>query len=336
MLLGENFTQTLKIWVDDFQQNSAREVDNWLGTKLQEALGSSEGLSAKGEITEGVATYEKNKRDIIEAYENGKSKEEWLADKLQTATSDLQKEEQTKVLAAVHKGLTDAIGIETEENTEEENSSYELTGSMVAKSVGELTTARVMQVFGEETEPEEILEGDVEDSAFIEESLNNNTDGELKKIASGVLTVLVKGGRIPFIPATAPVKVITQIACFGVDHAKTIMQIAKKEISLTEGLRIIARDAISTMFGILSNSDGKMDGDSILGRIPFLQKPLQYVNKISDAVLQFVGGEELKEKVKAVKQRIAPVARDFVRSFVHETVSVVRSVATKIANFLFG
>lgn len=336
MLLGENFTQTLKIWVDDFQQNSAREVDNWLGTKLQEALGSSEGLSAKDEITEGVATYEKNKRDIIEAYENGKSKEEWLADKLQTATSDLQKEEQTKVLAAVHKGLTDAIGIETEENTEEENSSYELTGSMVAKSVGELTTARVMQVFGEETEPEEILEGDVEDSAFIEESLNNNTDGELKKIASGVLTVLVKGGRIPFIPATAPVKVITQIACFGVDHAKTIMQIAKKEISLTEGLRIIARDAISTMFGILSNSDGKMDGDSILGRIPFLQKPLQYVNKISDAVLQFVGGEELKEKVKAVKQRIAPVARDFVRSFVHETVSVVRSVATKIANFLFG
>lgn len=336
MLLGENFAQTLKLWVDDFQENKSRKVDDWLGAKLQEALGSNEGISARDEIAEGIATYEKNKQDIIAAYENGKSKEEWLANKLQIATSDLQKEEQTKVLATVHKGLTDAIGIETEQSIGEENSSYELTGSMVAKSVGELTTARVMQVFGEETESDEILDGDVEDSAFIEESLKNNTDGELKKIASGALTVLVKKGRIPFIPATAPIKVITQIACFGVDHAKTVMQMAKKEISLTEGLRIIARDAISTMFGILSNSDGKIDGNSILGRIPFLKKPLQYVSKVSDAVLQFVGGEELREKVQAVKQRIAPIARDFVQNFVRETVSVVRRVASKIANFLFG
>lgn len=330
---GRSFKQILKTWVNEFSEKNDVITENFISSKLQEELGEN-ALPVKNEILSGIETYERNKSDIQKAIQNGQSKEEWLADKLQVSTAGLEKNEQIKVLASLHENLTSALGIETATNTEQEY--FELEGNMLVKSVGELATARVMQVFGEE----DAIEGqdfeETEYSEFVEQSLERNTDSDLKKIASAALITLVKKGKIPLIPSATPVNAVVQIACFGIDHAKTIIRIAKREISLTEGLSIIARDAISTIFGILGGSEGKIDGIGLAKRIPVLGKPLQYINKISDAVLGFVKNGELKEKIHTVKEKIVPVARGFVHNFVHEAVSVVKNVASRIKNFLFG
>lgn len=245
-----------------------------------------------------------------------------------------EKNEQLKVLASIHEKLTSSLGVETD-IAEETQEHFELEGNVLAKSIGELATARVMQVFGEEDfNSDDNSEEDY--SEFIEQSLESNSDDDLKKIASTALVVLVKKGKIPLIPVSTPVHAIVQIACFGIDHAKTIIKIAKGEISLTEGLGIIARNAVSTIFGIIGGSEGKIDGLGLAQRIPVLGKPLQYINKISNTVLGFVKSGELKEKIHAVKEKIVPVARGFVHNFVHEAVSVVRNVASRIKSFLFG
>lgn len=329
----KNFTKTLKTWVNEFSDKNDVLADSFISSKLQEELGT-DALLVKNEILLGIATYEKNKSDIEKAVQSGQSKEEWLANKLNKSTSGLEKNEQIKVLASVHEKLSSCLGVETD-IAEEVQEHFELERNMLAKSIGELATARVMQVFGEENSS---TDNDYEEdySEFIEQSLESSSDDDLKKIASTALVVLVKKGKIPLIPVATPVHAIVQIACLGIDHAKTIMRIAKKEISFTEGLGIIARDAVSAIFGIIGGSEGKIDGLELAQRIPVLGKPLQYISKVSDTVLGFVKGGELKKKIHAVKERIVPVAREFVHNFVHEAVSVVKNVASRIKNFLFG
>lgn len=85
----KNFTQTLKTWVNEFSNNDAI-ADNFISSKLQEEFGTDSQL-VKNEILSGIATYENNKNDIERAVKNGRSKEEWLTDKLNESTSGLKK-----------------------------------------------------------------------------------------------------------------------------------------------------------------------------------------------------------------------------------------------------
>lgn len=335
-VLGNVFSDTLKNWVNDFDTHKEMGVDNWLSKKLGEAFSDknvSEVENIKIEIFENIEKYERNKEEIQQAYEQGQSKEEWLAEKLETSTEELDKSEQMEVLGTVHNGLLDALGeIDSSQSVEVEETA-ELESKRVANSVGEIATVRIMQVLGEEDEDESAK---VEPSEFIEESLKNHSEIALKKMASGALVSLVKKGRIPLIPPTTPVGIITHIACFGIDHAKTIVQMARKEISLTEGLRRITQGAVSTIFGMLSDAKGKIGKGGLSGLMSAFQKPLSYVSKVSNSVLKFIGGEELKTKVQEVKKRLVPVAQNFVREFVSTAASKVRSIASRIKSFLFG
>lgn len=331
---GNLFKQTLKSWVDSYVTEKGASIDDWVKSKLQEHLGA-EADATYMELSEGISAYEKNKRDIQTAYGNGSSKEEWLAEKLQNATGELVQKERVEVFSVIQKGLAENLGIELEpeDDLTPTQEVYALEDKMLAKTTSELISARAMQL----NEDDEFIDAEFEEdySEFVERALQSNEDDSLKKLASGALVSLVKADKIPIIPAVTPVRTVAQIACLGVDNAKTLVRVAKKEISLTEGLRIITQNTVSAVFEMLSDASGKISLMGVLQRIPMLGKPLQIVNKVSNALTTMVGTTELRAKVEAVKQRVMPIAREFTQNFVSRTVSMVKNAFTRVKNFLF-
>lgn len=332
-----SFTRTLKSWVDDYAQNKEMGVENFLVSRLGQTLTGVSPAAIQEmthTISSEISSYEQGKEEIQSAVDAGSSKEEWLSKLLQEETAELGAQNQTKILGTLHNGLMDAMGIpNAEESTEEENAP--LQSSMIAKSVSDLATGRVMQALGDESELD-VEEDETERSEFVEEALKSNSDTELKTLASGAMVVLHKMGKLPMIPQTAPIQAVVNIACFAVDHARTVAQIARKEISLTEGLSRIARDSFAAMRGILRGRHGKFTSEGIIEALPILKKPMALVNSISKGITNLIGDEKVQEKIAAVRERIIPVAQNFAQEFVRTTVSVVQSVATGIKNFLFG
>lgn len=332
-----SFTRTLKSWVDDYVQNKEMGIENFLVSRLGSAFTETNPTELKDmaqTISSEISSYEQSKEEIKNTIDEGGSKEEWLSNLLQKETEELGSENQTKVLGNLHNGLMEAMGIPTADELKEEEKPP-LQSSVIAKSVSDLATGRVMQALGDETEAD-AEEEDVEGSEFVEEALKSNSDTELKALASGTMVVLHKMGKLPMIPQTAPIQAVINIACFAVDHAKTVVQIARKEISLTEGLSRIARDSFAAMRGILRGGRGKFTPEGIAEALPILKKPMALVNKISQGITNLIGDEKVQEKIALVRERIIPVAQNFAREFVQTTVSVVQRVATGIKNFLFG
>ncbi|MCH5268527.1 MAG: hypothetical protein J1E62_09305 [Lachnospiraceae bacterium] len=339
IMLSENtsFTHSLKEWIDEYSSQKEKGIEGFLAKKLSEkisGISSGEIETISQEIKEEINAYEAGKQEIQQAVDTGVSKEEWLSEKLMEETEGLSPEDQVDVLGSIHSGLMNSLGIE-EEQSAEQTEDAPLENNMIAKSIGNLVAGRVMQILGDESEIES-EDIPVEKCEFVEEALKNNSDAELKTLASGALVTLHRLGKLPMIPQTVPVKALTNIACFAVDHAKTICQIARKEISLTEGLSRIARDSFSAMYRIMLGKNGKLTMAGIVDAMPILEKPMALVNKISKGITNLLGEEKIQEKIEVVRERIVPVAQSFVREFVQTSISVVQSVASKIKNFLFG
>ncbi|MDY3853929.1 MAG: hypothetical protein SO170_03040 [Butyribacter sp.] len=330
-----SFAKVLKNWADDYSQNKEQGIKTFLVSKLDETLSDNkiiDGQKVSDIIISEIDCYEQSKQDIQNAIESGESKEEWMSTILLQETEGLGKEEQKKVLGTLHNGLMENMDIPVEQVQGEENAP--LQSSLIAKSVSNLATGRVMQVLSDESEVEK--KEDVGYSDFVEEALKDNSDTELKAMASGVMVVLHKMGKLPLIPQTAPIQAVVNVACFAVDHAKTVTQIARKEISLTEGLSRIARDSFAAIRGILRGGHGKFTAEGIVEALPILEKPMALVNKISQGITNLIGDERVQEKIGMVREQIIPVAQNFAREFVQTSISVVKSVASKITNFLFG
>jgi hypothetical protein len=331
---GVGFTKMLKSWADDYSQKKEQGMESFLVSKMSSVLSGS--TADTGKVTDiifsEINAYEQSKQEIQQAIDSGSSKEEWMSNLLLKETGEQGTESQTKILGTLHNGLMETMGLSISGEQEEDNAPMQ--NSLIAKSVSDLVTGRTMQILAEEGETDETE--DTESSEFVEEILKSDSDNELKTLASGVMVALHQMGRLPLIPQTASIQAVVNITCFAVDHAKTVAQIARKEISLTEGLSRIARDSFAAMRGILKGKHDKFTMEGIVEAMPILEKPLTLVNKISQGITNLIGDEKVQEKIEMVREQIIPVAQSFAREFVEETVSVVRSVATKIKNFLFG
>jgi len=332
---GVGFTQALKEFMQDTKLIGTGNLTAWLQDKMLSVFGGT-GLSIAEEIVSGIRTYERNQAEISRAISEGKSKEEWVSEKVLDAVDGLEEKEKKQVLTALHQNLIEELGIET--NTEEneivmtEQREFEQENRYIAQSFAEMSTVRAMQVIGMETEEST----EVEHSDVMENFLNEATSDSLKKIASGALVAAVKKGLLSVFPATAPVHIITQIACFGVDNAKIIYKVAQKELSFTEGLRIISQKAVATLFGVVADENGKVSMTSLTQRMPFLKKPMEYISHVSSSILQFAGNESLRMEIGRVKQKMVPVVQNMIGEFVKCSFSTVKRIANRINNKVFN
>lgn len=332
-----SFTQVLRSWVDDYSKNKELGIENFLVSQFEksiEGIDFSESKEMLQIISSEINTYEQRKEEIESAVDAGSSKEEWMSDFLLKNTEEYGQEDQTKILGTLHNGLADAMEISNLKQPEMEENAP-LQGVTLAKSISDLTTGRVMQVLGEETESNE--ENDYTgNSEFVENALKSNSDIELKTLASGAMVVLQHLGKLPMIPQTVPIQVITNIACIAVDHAKTIAKVARKEISLTEGLSRIARNSFAAICGILQGKHKKLTTEGVTESVPILKNSMPIINKISTGITNLIGDEALQGNLVLVKKQVISVAKSFVPEFIKAAIPMVRNVAHGIKNFFLG
>lgn len=332
-----SFTQVLRSWVDDYSKNKELGIENFLISQFEksiEGIDFSESKEMLQIISSEINTYEQRKEEIESAVDAGSSKEEWMNNFLLKNTEEYGQEDQTNILGTLHNGLADAMGISNLKQPEMEENAP-LQGVTLAKSISDLTTGRVMQVLGEETESNE--ENDYTgNSEFVENALKSNSDIELKTLASGAMVVLQHIGKLPMIPQTVPIQVITNISCIAVDHAKTIAQIARKEISLTEGLSRIARNSFAAICGILQGKHNKLTSEGVMESVPILKNSMPIINKISAGITNLIGDEVFQENLALVKNQVISVTKNFAQGFIKAAIPMVRNVARGIKNFLFG
>lgn len=332
-----SFTQVLRSWVDGYSKNKELGIENFLVSQFEKSIkgiDSSESKEMLQIISSEINTYEQRKEEIERAVDAGGSKEEWMSDFLLMNTEEYGQKDQTNILGTLHNGLADAVGISYNKQPETEKTAP-LQGVTLAKSISDLTTGRVMQVLGEDTESDE--ENDYTgNSEFVENALKSNSDIELKTLASGAMVVLQHIGKLPMIPQTVPTQVITNIACIAVDHAKTIAQIARKEISLTKGLSQIARNSFSAICGILQGKHKKLTSEGIMESVPILKNSMPIINKISSGITNLIGDEVFQENLALVKNQVISVTKNFAQGFIKAAIPMVRNVAHGIKNFFLG
>lgn len=334
LMSGNSFENEFKNWIEGLALETIPLGDDWVLEKLSENMRDKNKIQVEKiyvEILDNIDKYERNKENIETVYLNGISKEEWLANKLKNAVEEESITEKILILNDLRLGLFEALGISVE-NKELENELYINEENFLANSIGEMVIARIMQVLGEDDES--TREFGV--SKFVTDSLSSHNDNkELKKLTSSVLVSLVQTGKAIYLPSNIPVGILVHVACFAIDNTSIFLKIAKREMSLTEALCIISQNAVSSIFGMLTNKENKISKDRLAGTLCFLKEPLRIVNEIMDTVFGFVD-MELRDRVKAVKRRFMPTACSLAKRFVERTVITTKNIFSKVKNFLFS
>lgn len=106
----ENLKPIIEDFVESYEQNQDKPIEDWLKEKLQTELpdkSEMEVQSITSEIIESIKTFENQKESLKEARLKGRSKESWFAQKVKEATSGTSVDQTVKYL----KNLDEAVKI---------------------------------------------------------------------------------------------------------------------------------------------------------------------------------------------------------------------------------
>lgn len=97
----ENLQPMVEDFVESYELNQDRPVEEWLSEKLQTELPErtqEEVQTMAKEIVESIRTFEANKKSLSETIATGRSKESWFASKVKEATSRMSVEQTVQYL----------------------------------------------------------------------------------------------------------------------------------------------------------------------------------------------------------------------------------------------
>lgn len=107
----ENLKPIVEDFVESYEQNQNRPVEEWLSEKLQTELPDKtqeEVQVMAKEIVESVRTFESTKESLSETVATGRSKESWLAEQVKTATSRMSVEQTVQYLQSLDNAVNTA------------------------------------------------------------------------------------------------------------------------------------------------------------------------------------------------------------------------------------
>ena len=107
----ENLKPIVEDFVESYEQNQDRPVEEWLSEKLQTELPDKtqeEVQSMAKEIVESVRTFESTKKSLSETGATGRSKESWFAEQVKTATSRMSVEQTVQYLQSLDNAVNTA------------------------------------------------------------------------------------------------------------------------------------------------------------------------------------------------------------------------------------
>ena len=106
-----NLSPLLEDFIDSYEQNKDKPIDEWLSKKLQSELpekAPEEVHEMVTEIIESVQTFEDKKESLAEHVAKGQSKESWFAEQVKQATSRMSAEQTVQYLQGLDNAVKEA------------------------------------------------------------------------------------------------------------------------------------------------------------------------------------------------------------------------------------
>lgn len=264
-----NLYNLIKKFVKSYDDQVENEGDKWLNNTLgmeYSDVKEEEIQTMSSKIQQSVDIWEENMASLKEACEQGISKEEWLADKLQEASIGSGVSEYGRDLSVIssllhasnQRSISEIDGKKfdagAEQNlvsdviakdSEDEWNTYKVhaLAAQLGKEVDVSNMAGLITGKGREI-AESVLDDESAGIPRIADALQNGNDRDLKIAVTAALKKGIESGYVPLMPQNTPLAMVSGVACFGVEQAKSILQYANGEISARKALEDTGRSAI--------------------------------------------------------------------------------------------
>ncbi len=340
------------------------QLETWLENELKTSLADrteKEISKLSHELIEGVKIFQENAQSLERACNNGQTKEEWLKDRLQAVAKEkvVDMQEYGKYLSLLNQAMTDSnqammeaiqskggtIKLDGASHMLEMPSNIEwnpYNTAALALNIGKhaslagiggaaLSTGFKLGMKAARGE-------DIKGADVISAALLSGNDQEIKSAAAGALQVGIDRGFIPLLPKNLPASSVSNIACLGIENARTFALLADGKISTIQALENVARGSVATVSGLSCEGIGATIGASLLSFVPVVGTTVGGIvgglvgrmagSKIGQAIHKGI------EKIKPVAVSVAKTTWNAVKSTAKAVGGFVKSAARKIASFL--
>lgn len=163
---------------------------------------------------------------------------------------------------------------------------------------------------GEEIKSEEV----------IETALTSGVDFGIKAATAGAIKVASEKGIFSLIPKGTPASMFANIAHIAIENVKIAAKVAKKELTVKEGLEKMEQTTVSVTAGLVTMSEGAAWG--ALGGLIVLGPVGAAIGGFVGGTVGYMAGSKLGETIVKCAQKVRDVA-----------VGVVKKIGSGIKNF---
>ncbi len=328
--------------IGSYDENSGNT--EWLTKKLAEELPdktSEEIGKLADEIQTGARQWNEDVASINAACEDGQTKEEWFADRMQKSMEGVDTSDYGDYLASLDASLhranqaamNAADGSENElplpkavalPDEAHEAWDEETTRAMAAHLGQEAAISGMAGLAlraGWRLAEASPLGGHLPQLEKVGEALRSGDDEGVKQAVSAALTVGVAQGKVPFLPKNTPVPILSGVACYGVDQAKVMLQYADGEIGAEEVVEATGRLATVYASNVCGNY-GKTLGTAIGAKVgglvgaicPLLAPVGMAVGGFVGGIVGKLAGSKVGQAIGRAVKTVAHVAKETVRT----------------------
>lgn len=349
------FSVTKDLLGSFFSKPSEQGISEWLGDRLKEHLPHFAGEmidEMRDGITSGIDAFNANMSELEAACEQGKTKKDWMRDKLREIPAGMDAQTYGERLADMNEALTAgnvalnaAIDSETggtiklndiETETDREPMAWSKeTLFDAAQSIAEQTavTAAGMPLLSSGvpmalTATQGETGFDRDDVADMETGDDNDTG--LKTVAAGALGICVKLGKIPLLSKLTPISAITDIACWGVESVKSVANFASGKMSATQAVERIGRATSAAVSHMCMKGIGK----KLCTMIPVVGPT---VGMAIGTAIDSLASKSIGKMIHAGIEKIKPTATtvlETAKSVVAAGVNKLKETTKKVVEFI--
>lgn len=329
------FKEFLGSFINSYAEREESEsFSGWLENKLRQEIPElSEEASKKltEEIFDGIANYNNTLKEVNAAAENGVSKDEWLAEKLEEAYSNMPLDQAGKTLLQIEKSCLDSnnellreldpsqteVYID-EEPTEWNKFNLKKKAYDIGKQIALTGTAAATNVLKNKVQDEENTIGEVIQDTF-ENGLINDPD-EVKAVVAGAVMVASEKGLKTVLPAETDAETICDLAGAAVECSQAIFDAANGNCSGTDVLERTGRAAVAAGCNIWKRT---LEGYVL--SIPYVGSAVRF---LLDGLFEHMGTAHFQNNVYTVVKDAAVATWEGLKNN-------VRKIGKKIKNALF-
>lgn len=316
------------------EREESESFSDWLENKLkQEMPGLSEEICQKltEEIIGGIANYNNTLKEVNAAAENGISKNEWLAEKLEEAYYDMPSDQAGKALLQIEKSYLDSnngllqeldpsqLEVYVDEEPVEWNKfNLKKKAYDIGKQIALNGTAAAANALKNKVQGGESTIGEVIQDTF-ENGLMNDPD-EVKAVVAGAVMAASEKGLEKILPEGTDTKIICNLAGVAVESSKAIFDAANGNCSGIDVLDRTGRAAVAAGCNMC-----KWSLESGVLNIPYVGPAIRF---LLDGLFEHMGTEKFQNNVYTVVRDAAIATWEGLKKN-------VRKIGDKIKNALF-